>query len=359
LYATDAPATRWAKSICITKSDFYPKRMRAPMTERHLIVFDMDGVIIDVSRSYRDVVRQTVRMFFSPAPFFKDLPDPLFSLSELGFIKQTGGLNNDWDLTCRVIELLGARVVFPDDPRPADPWQRFERIVSRCRGEEMGDFLRSTDTPLSDLLKDEITPVPVVRSFYTGDVGTGNIIKQIFQETYLGQDLFWTTYGEPPRLHIAEGYIHRETLLMEKTDFAKLADRHTLAIATGRPAGEAAFALDRFQIRRFFSRVMTLDNCLREESRILAEAGHRVSLQKPDPYMLDVIHRQLSGGLDRCYYIGDMPDDMIAASSSRTGYIGIGFVGAAPDRDRLKGELIRRGARHVVHDFRGLSEIVE
>jgi len=29
-----------------------------------LIVFDMDGVIVDVSGSYRDTVRQTARLFF-------------------------------------------------------------------------------------------------------------------------------------------------------------------------------------------------------------------------------------------------------------------------------------------------------
>ena len=37
------------------------------MKPKNLIVFDMDGVIIDVSNSYREVVRQTTRQFFSPA----------------------------------------------------------------------------------------------------------------------------------------------------------------------------------------------------------------------------------------------------------------------------------------------------
>ncbi len=37
------------------------------MKPKNLIVFDMDGVIVDVSNSYRDVVRQTTRQFLGPA----------------------------------------------------------------------------------------------------------------------------------------------------------------------------------------------------------------------------------------------------------------------------------------------------
>ncbi|TET77606.1 MAG: TIGR01548 family HAD-type hydrolase, partial [Candidatus Heimdallarchaeota archaeon] len=37
------------------------------MKSKRLIVFDMDGVIIDVSKSYRDTIRQTARLFFKGA----------------------------------------------------------------------------------------------------------------------------------------------------------------------------------------------------------------------------------------------------------------------------------------------------
>ena len=44
------------------------------MKNKKLIVFDMDGVLIDVSRSYRETVRQTVGIFFKPAPSSEKLP---------------------------------------------------------------------------------------------------------------------------------------------------------------------------------------------------------------------------------------------------------------------------------------------
>ena len=48
------------------------------MQSQSLIVFDMDGVLIDVSESYRDTIRQTARLFFKGARAWEKLPDPLF-----------------------------------------------------------------------------------------------------------------------------------------------------------------------------------------------------------------------------------------------------------------------------------------
>ena len=53
------------------------------MKPKKLIVFDMDGVLIDVSSSYRDTVRQTAGLFFSPAKQADLLPEPLFDLADL------------------------------------------------------------------------------------------------------------------------------------------------------------------------------------------------------------------------------------------------------------------------------------
>ena len=58
-----------------------------------LIVFDMDGVLIDVSRSYREAVRKTARLFLQGAKGGEKLPDPLFPLDDLDRLKQTGGLD--------------------------------------------------------------------------------------------------------------------------------------------------------------------------------------------------------------------------------------------------------------------------
>ena len=119
--------------------------------KKNLIVFDMDGVIVDVSKSYREAVRQTARLFFRGAPGWNSLPEPLFSLSDLAGIKQSGGLNNDWALTYHVLGLLMTQVGVPDLPDETDSWLLHEKTLQACGLKRLIDFLASHASPLEYL----------------------------------------------------------------------------------------------------------------------------------------------------------------------------------------------------------------
>jgi HAD superfamily hydrolase (TIGR01548 family) len=328
------------------------------MKFKNLIVFDMDGVIVDVSASYRDVVRHTAALFFEPAQGSANLPDPLFDLADLAVVKQSGGLNNDWDLTYLVIKLLFSQVKMPAVRSGRDPWQRYRETIRRCDAAPLADFLRSTDRPLAELLeKRGRLENDFIASLHEGDVGSGNIIKQIFQEVYLGDSLFRSTYNLAPAVYRGDGFILRERLLMDQSILAELSAGNVLAVATGRPRAEAEYPLRHFELDHFFSQVMTLDDCLREENRILAQEGRSVSLSKPHPFMLDAIAKSIGQQFACRYYVGDMPDDMLAAARSAAGYKGIGLLSAAPDRESLKLEMTRAGADYIVESYEALKEL--
>ena len=123
------------------------------MKPKNLIVFDMDGVIIDVSGSYRDTVRKTAGLFFKGAVSWESLPDPLFPLTDLARVKQSGGLNNDWDLTFLVINLLFTLVKIPIYYEDPDSWSRHKKTMSRCDVAALAHFLNSTKNPTTALLK--------------------------------------------------------------------------------------------------------------------------------------------------------------------------------------------------------------
>ncbi len=307
------------------------------MDSRKLIVFDMDGVLVDVSASYRDVVRETVYLFFKGAKGFESLPHPLFSLGDLGIVKSSGGLNNDWELTYLVISLLLEYAEIENSlyerikayskvPRE-NLLREYLRSIDVC---SLGKYLRDKEMPLANMYngwKEKREALnPIVRFFSDGDVESGNVIKRIFQEVYLGGSLFVEVYGFKPRFYSGEGFINREFLIIDKPTLEWLSRQHVLAVATGRPRVEAEYALRRFGIERYFSEVLTLDDCLEEEERILKERGKRPSLSKPHPYMLDRIASEFKEICNSYYLIGDMPDDMICARSSSFDYVGIGFV---------------------------------
>ena len=327
--------------------------------KKKLIVFDMDGVIVDVSESYREAVRQTARLFFKGAPGWKSLPDPLFSLSDLAGIKQSGGLNNDWALTYHVLDLLMTRVRVPNLSDETDPWLLHEKTLQGCGLQNLVDFLASHGSPLSRLhQKAGEHHSHFIQKMSSNDVGSGNVIKQIFQEIYLGRELFNTTYDLPANTDTGEGLITREKLLIEPAVFKTLAAENLLALATGRPGSEADYALDHFEIRAYFSSVFSLDDCLRQESALLEKEHKTISLSKPHPFMLDAIAEIHAHETSQRYYIGDMPDDMLAANRSGYGYTGIGIVTSAPDKTRLQKALQVSGAKHIIQDISELHKIL-
>jgi phosphoglycolate phosphatase-like HAD superfamily hydrolase len=333
---------------------------RSIESESALVVFDMDGVLIDVSASYRETVRQTARLFLKGARSWEELPDPLFPLSDLAVVKQSGGLNNDWDLTFAVINLLFERVKGPAHLTETGGRSLHREGIGKCDVSDLVRYLKSESMPLSGQMeRTGKRENDFVSALYTGDVGSGNVIKQIFQEVYLGKDLFESIYPLHAQYHLNEGFIIREKLLIPLDLLKKLSDTHILAIATGRPRIEADYPLDLFNLRRYFTLVYSLDDCLEEERRVLENEGKKVELSKPHPFMLDAIARSVSTGISRRFYIGDMPDDMMAASRSEANYTGIGIVLSAPNRERLSQDLEKAGADHIIDEFDRLPAILD
>ena len=325
-----------------------------------LIVFDMDGVVIDVSESYRNAVRQTARLFLKGAVSWEKLPDPLFSLADLARVKQAGGLNNDWDLTFLIINLLFTLVKSPSEHTDSNSWTRYEQTLRECDVADLAQFLNSEKNPVSTLLeKNGRISNEFIAGLYTGEVGSGNIIKQIFQEIYLGKEFFESTYGIPSKVYHEKGFINRETLLIDKSILEDLSRNNILAIATGRPHIEADYPLEHFDLKQFFSLILTLDDCLKEEQKILEQKQKTVSLSKPNPYMLDTIEAAHKNKVSKYYYIGDMPDDMMAASRSKARFTGIGVLISSSEKDRLKKDLQNAGADYIIEDFEELVKIVE
>jgi HAD superfamily phosphatase len=67
-----------------------------------LIVFDMDGVLVDVTESYRESIVQTVRHFTGGTISREAIQD----------YKNQGGWNDDWKLSHHIITQTGAEVPF-------------------------------------------------------------------------------------------------------------------------------------------------------------------------------------------------------------------------------------------------------
>lgn len=70
------------------------------MVAADVLVFDMDGVLVDVRESYRETIVQTVRHFSGKTIARELIQD----------YKNSGGWNNDWALTQRILRDLGYEI---------------------------------------------------------------------------------------------------------------------------------------------------------------------------------------------------------------------------------------------------------
>lgn len=78
--------------------------MVVPGSSPDVLVFDMDGVLVEVTASYREAIRETVRHFTGDLVSHETVQD----------FKDQGGWNNDWLLSHRLITDRGKLVEYGD-----------------------------------------------------------------------------------------------------------------------------------------------------------------------------------------------------------------------------------------------------
>jgi HAD superfamily phosphatase len=74
------------------------------MTSKDLIVFDMDGVLVEVTESYRATIQATVKYFTGEEP----------TRDEIQRWKDRGGYNDDWFLSHEMIRERGGNATHPE-----------------------------------------------------------------------------------------------------------------------------------------------------------------------------------------------------------------------------------------------------
>jgi len=69
-----------------------------------ILIFDMDGVLVDVTESYRETIARTVEHYTAAKPTHEQIQD----------FKNQGGFNDDWRLSHHIITGVGVDVPFEE-----------------------------------------------------------------------------------------------------------------------------------------------------------------------------------------------------------------------------------------------------
>ena len=326
-----------------------------------LLIFDMDGVLIDVSRSYRETIQRTVRIYLETCLGFERGKRRIVTKEDISLFKSVGGFNNDWDLTSGLLlYLLSISGFSPSSkrkhfssiekvilylkktsskfcPKKASRFKkkRLSRFLEKVR--VLGGGLQGIRRALGDSWDGWV--------YGSGDLDQENLVKRIFQEVYLGRQ-FSSYYHLQPLFYRGQGLYLHERLLIPRRILSSLRKKLRMGIASGRPRFEAALALKRFHLLPYFDSVVTLDECVEEETRIFRSTGRRMSCLKPHAYSLLRVIQEIGIPHPKCGYVGDVVDDMLAAQAikKKLRIVAIGFLSGRSKLKVLKESLFRAGA---------------
>jgi len=236
------------------------------------VVLDVDGVLVDVEDSYRRAVIESIERVHGET----------IDRDAVQAFKDAGGFNDDWDLTrAAALYLLARREGLSMDV------EQFTGAVSASGGGVGG---------ARTVVADALAPAQRERAL---DEWEPDRLTRVFQQLYLGSERYRELENEEPDID-APGLIENETVLVAPETLAELSDRYDLGVVTGRPAGEAAIALERAGLDLSDDLVFTMDS---------AEPG------KPEPDALIALAERF--GAERIAYAGDTLDDVRTVHNAR------------------------------------------
>jgi phosphoglycolate phosphatase-like HAD superfamily hydrolase len=363
-----------------------------PLRGIEKIIFDFDGVLAQTSQSYRQTIKNVVDYYFLEIMGLEGEKGKLATLSDIQKFKDTGLYNNDWKLSYALISYyinvilrkLEQKNVLPKFTKQFSGI-RFTDVQSFIQNlKSVGDFLRRigiSGTDLANLKDDNIVgldlflaqaslekPKPIetsllgvdpevvedkerlVKLLVPYDLEKPDLLKRLFEETYLGKELFNKIYGTPSffnfdasLLDIEEFIPTTETLNMLRRQFGKF------GIYSGRPRPQGMYILEKYGYTGYFDETESvfLGDLLKSETDM-------EKLGKPDPTLFIELIEKLVDREKGVAYVGDGIADAILVEKAKTEGLDnlsfLGVVSSSEDSNKLFNEYSKHGADAVVTD---------
>ncbi|HEV2193091.1 MAG TPA: HAD family hydrolase [Nitrosopumilaceae archaeon] len=276
------------------------------------IIFDCDGVLIDVSNSYDLTIKKTTD--FVVKEFVKIDQSNMVNTQMINGFKDTGGFNDEVDVTyAMILSIIAAKKL-------KKPFSEF--IFDVIKNSDQSGIL-SVEKYL-DILKVDLSEIRK-KLAYPGPRFT-SALSSIFDEMFYGANLYYDLYKKRPDFFDGKGLIENDIVLVKKQLIDSLKNKFgkKIAIVSGRGVISA-----RYSLKELFEEFdLKNSKFLEDESRELA---------KPNPVSLISSIKGL--GSTCTLFVGDSMEDYIMAKKSdemgkKTIFCGIYGTSKEPETKR-------------------------
>jgi phosphoglycolate phosphatase-like HAD superfamily hydrolase len=362
-----------------------------PLREVQKILFDFDGVLAQTSQSYRQTIRKVVDYYFLDILGLEGEAGKLATLRDIQKFKDTGRYNNDWNLSyafvtyylnliMRKLEQKGglqefnkrfSGLQFSDVQSFIQALKDVGRFISRCGigGNRLAtlkdDALLGLDLFLAQSRLDKPKPIEtslvgvdpevaedkegLVKVLVPYDLEKPDLLKRLFEETYLGKRLFTMIYGVQSFFNFDESLIDGEEFVPTAETLEALRGKFgKFAIYSGRPRPQGMYILQKYGYVDYFDEESVfLGDLLKSEAEM-------EKLGKPDPTLfIELIEKTVDEDVG-VVYVGDGIADALLVEKAKAVGIGnlcfLGVASSSEDSNMLFTEYSKHGADAVVTD---------
>ncbi|MEK0351195.1 MAG: HAD-IA family hydrolase [Nitrosopumilus sp.] len=293
------------------------------LNEIDAIIFDCDGVLIDITKSYDQAIIKTTQYVLENFAKINDTIDVDFKIID-GF-KSTGGFNDEVDLTyAAIISLVAAKK------------------LKKNQTSFIFDVIKNTDSSgissVEKYLENQVDISDIKKQLSYPGIREENLLYQIFDQLFYGPELYQKLFKNTSKFS-EPGLIEQDDVILNNLLIEKLQNKFNskIAIVTGRGKESTSYSLKTL-LEKFDLKNSTF---LEDESRELA---------KPNPQsLLNAIQGMNSIST---MFVGDSMEDFIMAkkateSGSKTTFCGI--IGTSKNPQE-KLELFQRNGAVLVLD---------
>ncbi len=343
-----------------------------------VVVFDCDGVLLDIRESYCRAVAKTTSALVETMTGFR-VPEELYDPGLNRAYKRTGGFNNDWALTCSFImrtlaelpeeDLERLRMVAGEALRSGTIYERLKHlrenpveveVPMETLYEGLTSFAEELDSTgweaVDRLLLDRVGPEIRDVLGYPGGVGE-SLVATIFEEILSGEELFERNFGIKA-IYGAEGpgLIENETVIIREDTIERLT-----GLLGGARMGIASSSLVATAMHVLGESISRIHEDARVWHETVDEAQARegvAGLHKPHSFSL-LRASEPFRPYDKVLYVGDtMADRLMVRNAGEPRFLFAGVNGNVHGPDEARDDFMSSGSDIVAPTVNDLPEIL-